>query len=148
MLAVDVNVLVYAHRSDVDRHDEWRAWLEDAIGGPEPVGLIDQVLTGFVRIVTHPRVFVEPTPLAAALDFVDRLRVAPATMRTVGGERSVGIFDQLCRTTDARGNHVPDAYLAAVAIDAGATWLSADRGFARYPQLRWRHPLDDHGSPH
>jgi toxin-antitoxin system PIN domain toxin len=76
----DVNVLVYAHRRDASRHEAYRAWLEEAVSGPAPYGLSDLVLSGFVRIVTHPRVFVDPTPLAEALAFVrsirDRLREA------------------------------------------------------------------------
>jgi predicted nucleic acid-binding protein len=58
------------------------------------------------------------------------------------GERHWDIFVELCREIDARGNDVPDAYHAAVAVENGATWYSADRGFARFRSLRWAHPLD------
>lgn len=142
MRAVDVNVLVYALRDDTDRHDEYRRWVDDARRGPEPLGLADAVASGFVRVVTHPKVFRTPTPPSVALDFVESLRTSPAVVPITPAARHWVIFRDLCRSTEARGNAVPDAFLAAVAIENGATWCSADRGFARYPTLRWEHPLD------
>jgi len=142
MRGVDVNVLVYAHRPEAPRHAEYVAWLEAARADDEPLGLSDMVLSGFVRVVTHPRVFREPTPLAIALAFAGSLREAPATVRVEPGARHWPIFEQLCRTTEARGNAVPDAYLAALALEQGTTWYTCDRSFARFPGLRWEHPLD------
>lgn len=77
MRCVDVNVLVYAHRLESPDHDRYATWLDEARAGDEPLGLSDMVLSGFLRVVTHPRVFKEPTPLASALEFVDALRAAP-----------------------------------------------------------------------
>lgn len=142
MRGVDVNVLVYAHRPEAPRHVEYLAWLDAAREDDEPLGLSDIVLSGFVRVVTHPRVFREPTPLAIALEFAGALRGAPATVRVESGARHWSIFEQLCRTTEARGNAVPDAYLAALAIEQGTTWYTCDRSFARFPGLHWAHPLD------
>ena len=142
MLCVDVNVLVYAHRREAERHDEYRSWLDAARQGAEPVGVSDLVLSGFIRVVTHPRVFVEPTPLATALSFAEVLRTAPAAVKVTPGPRHWELFRGLCENAGARGNAIPDAYLAALAIELGATWISADRGFSRFPTLRWRHPLD------
>lgn len=141
MRCIDVNVLVYAHRPESPDHDRYATWLQDARVGDEPLGLSDLVLSGFVRIVTHPRVFKEPTPLASALAFVDALRATPNALEVAPGHRHWGIFVNACRTADARGNLVPDAYLAAMAMERGATWWSADRGFSRFPELKWRHPL-------
>lgn len=143
MRCVDVNVLVYAHRPEAPDHDRYRAWLDDARTGEEPLGISNLVLSGFLRIVTHPRVFRDPSPLNTALDFADALRTAPSALALAPGPRHWGIFTRLCRSADARGNLVPDAYLAAVAIERGAIWYSADRNFARFPGLRWRHPLQD-----
>ncbi|MBV6508068.1 MAG: tRNA(fMet)-specific endonuclease VapC [Acidimicrobiales bacterium] len=97
----------------------------------------------------------DPAPLVAvALDDicdgaersgveVDRMVcVSPASVAVIPGPRHWAAFEDLCRAVEARGNLVPDAYLAAVAIDHGAVWCSADRGFARFPGLRWEHPLD------
>lgn len=143
MLCVDVNVLVYAHRPESPDHDAVRAWLEAASGGLEPVGLIPIVASGFLRIVTNPRIFKEPTPIAKALEFVDELRSRPNVKPVLPGARHWSTFDRLCRESGAAGNTIPDAFLAAIAIEQNATWVSADRGFARFKSLRWRHPLDD-----
>jgi toxin-antitoxin system PIN domain toxin len=100
------------------------------------------VLSGFLRVVTHPRVFKEPTPPEIALEFAERLRGSPAADPLAPGERHWGIFVDLCRRTRAIGNVVPDAYLAALAIEHRGTWITADRAFARFPGLRWENPLD------
>jgi len=141
MLCVDVNILVYAHRRESPNHDGYRMWLDQARGGVEPLGVPAVVLSGFLRVVTHPRVFKEPTPLDLALEFVEALRSSPAVVPVVPAERHWQIFTGLCRQLDARGNTVPDAFLAAIAIEQGATWVSADRGFAGFPGLRWIDPL-------
>jgi predicted nucleic acid-binding protein len=59
----------------------------------------------------------------------------------VPGERHWDIFQRLCREANAKGNLIPDAYLAALAIESGAEWITTDRDYARFPGLRWRHPL-------
>jgi uncharacterized protein len=143
MRCVDVNVLVYAHREDAREHEAYRDWLEDSRRRDEPLGLSDLVLSGFLRVVTHPRVFAEPTPLEVAIGFTDALRSSPNGLRLSPGERHWEIFTRLCREADARGDLVPDAYLAAMVLETGGTWFSADRGFARFPGLDWRHPLDE-----
>jgi toxin-antitoxin system PIN domain toxin len=143
MRCVDVNILVYAHRLESERHDRYRSWLDGARRGDEPLGLADVVLSGFLRIVTNPRAFRKPTPLDRALEFVEALRLGTASIPIAPGERHWPIFTNLCRRADAIGNRIPDAYLAALAIENSATWITADRGFARFPGLRWRHPLDD-----
>lgn len=136
MRCVDVNVLVYAHRSDTPRHEEWAVWLDEARRGPETLGLIGSVATGFVRIVTHPRIFLEPTPLEVALDFVSALAESRSCRWVHPGPRHWELVNDLCRSTDAVGNRVPDAALAAIAIESGASFVTADRGFVRYPGLR------------
>ncbi len=142
MRCVDVNVLVYAHRPEAPEHPSYRAWLDEARDGAEPLGLPAIVSSGFLRVVTHPRIFKEPTPLAVAIEFLQVLRNSSATVPVLPGDRHWQIFTELCRRINARGNMVPDAFLASVAIEQGATWVSADRGFAGFPGLRWRHPLD------
>jgi uncharacterized protein len=137
----DVNVLVHAHRADAPEHARIAEWLETAVNSDAPFALTGVVLTGFVRVVTHPRVFVSPTPLQEALIFVESLRVRPNCVEVSPGPRHWQIFADLCRATDARGNRVPDAYLAAIAIESGSEWVTADRGFARFQGLHWRHPL-------
>jgi hypothetical protein len=142
MLLTDVNVLVYAHREDAVDHGRYRDWLEGVLNGAEAYGVSGLVLSGFVRIVTHPRVFVRPTPLATALSFAEEVRSQPHSVRIAPGPRHWGIFADLCARAGAKGNVVPDAYLAALALETGCEWVTTDRGFGRFPGLRWRHPLD------
>lgn len=147
MLLPDVNVLVYAHRQDSPDHDRYRNWLEGVLNGDEPFGIAELVLSGFLRIVTHPRVFRAPTPLNVAFAFVQQVRTHSSCVIVQPGPRHWAIFDQLCRATNATGNLIPDAYLAALAIESANDWITTDRGFARFPGLRWRHPLSPIGEP-
>lgn len=141
MILPDVNVLVYSHREDVPTHERYREWLTRTLAGPQVFGLSDLVLSGFLRVVTHPRIFVNPTPLEVALAFTQMLREQPNALIVRPGLRHWGIFEALCRDAGARGNLIPDAYLAALAIETGSEFMTADRDFARFPGLRWRHPL-------
>jgi len=138
----DVNVLVYAWRPDAPRHAEYHAWLEGVVNGPEAYAVCDTVLAGFLRIVTHPRVFRDPDTADSAMPMVQRLRERTNCVVLAAGPRHWGIFTELCRRANARGNLVPDAYLAALAIEHGCEWVTADRDYARFPGLRWRHPLE------
>ena len=142
MLIPDVNILVYAVRRDAAAHERYLDWLEDAISGVEPVGLVAPVVVGLLRVVTNPRIFVSPSLSAQTLEFVEALLEAPACLVPHPSNRSMTTFLDLCRRTGAKGDLVPDAWLAATAIDLDATLVTADRGFARFPGLRWRHPLD------
>jgi toxin-antitoxin system PIN domain toxin len=135
-------VLVYAHRKDADRHDDYRRWLERLVEGDRPYGISDLVLAGFIRIVTHPRVFKQPTPLKDAAAFCETLRVHPNASLLGPGRRHWQIFSALCAEVGARGNLVPDAYLAALAIESGSEWITTDRDYRRFPGLRCRHPLE------
>jgi toxin-antitoxin system PIN domain toxin len=141
MLAPDVNVLVYAHRAELPEHARCRRWLEDAVNADAGFALADIVLSGFLRVVTHPRIFSIPTPLADALAGASALREQPNRVALVPGPRHWSIFERLCRETRAKGNLVPDAYLAALAIEAGCEWVTTDRDYSRFPGLRWRSPL-------
>lgn len=142
MRCVDVNVLVYAHRADLPQHEPYRALLERLAGEDEPLGLPDTVIVGFLRVVTNRRVFTAPTAPADAWDAVDRLLRAPSSRLLLAGARHWGHFRRLAAQIDACGNDLADAHLAAYAAENGAIWLSADRGFARFAGVRWRHPLD------
>jgi len=112
------------------------------VGAEAPYGLSDLVLSGFLRVVTHLRVFTTPTPMQAALGFAQALRDQPTCVAIAPGPRHWSIFARLCQTTGVRGNLVPDSFLAALAIESGSEWVTTDRDYARFPGLRWRHPLD------
>lgn len=142
MRLVDVNVLVYAHRRDSPDHPRYKRWLEAMINSKEAYAISELVLSGFVRVVTHPRVFQLPTTLPEALAFCQQIR-EPANAIVIGpGPRHWDIFTGLCEAAGARGNLIPDAYLAAIAIESGSDWISTDRDFSRFNGLRWSHPLD------
>lgn len=90
MILIDVNVLVYAHREDVPRHHDYRTWLTDVVNGDAAFGLSDLVLSGFLRVVTHPRVFARPTPMEHALEFASSLRAAPQCIFISPGGTALG----------------------------------------------------------
>lgn len=143
MLALDVNVIVSAFRADAPDHQQMRAWIEGAVNDAEPVGISDAVMEAVVRILTHPRIFNPVTPLLEALTQTADLRGHEGVVTLIPGARHWEIFERLCQRADARGNLVADAQHAAIAIEHGATWISKDRDFARFDELRWRHPLDE-----
>jgi toxin-antitoxin system PIN domain toxin len=142
VLLADVNVYLYARRRESARHEEYRAWLEERLTGPEPFGVSELVLSAFLRIVTNHRIYKDPTPPEAAIDFCETVLAAPAAVPVRPGARHWPIFVNLCRCVRARANLVPDAYLAALAIEHGATWVTVDHGFARFPGIRMLRPLD------
>jgi hypothetical protein len=142
MKLIDVNILVEAHRSDAPRHDQIHSWLMEELKSYAGVGVSELVLSGFLRVVTHAKVFKEPTPLREALEFVEDFRSRRAVRIAQPGSEHWGIFTDLLQRYDAVGNLIPDAYHAALAIEFGYEWISLDRGFSRYSGLRWLHPLD------
>ena len=146
MLLPDVNVLVYAHVKDsVPDHAEYAGWITRLVTGPEPFALSILVLSGFIRIVTNPRILGSPSTLDQSFAFVSSLTERP-NARIVGpGPDHLEIFERLCRESGATGKLVADAQHAAVAMEHGCTMVSADSDFNRFPGLRWRHPLRPDG---
>jgi toxin-antitoxin system PIN domain toxin len=137
MRLVDVNVLVAAFRDDAPGHKVCRGLVEEMVDGPLPYGVSDLVLSGFVRVATHPRVFDPPAPLDDAVAFAQAYRGSGAAVAIAPGPRHWPIFSALCRTARAKGNLIPDAYLAALAIESGCEWVTSDRDFGRFADLRW-----------
>ena len=141
MILIDANVLIYAFRPDAGRHAEYKAWLESALSDDEAMGVSELVLSTLIRIVTHPRIFAQPSTHQEAFRFTEFLRAQPKAIPLSPGPRHWPIFQELCLDAEAKGNLISDAYLAALAIESGAEWVTADRDFARFPGLRYRHPL-------
>lgn len=146
MMLMDVNVLVYAHREDVREHRAYRDWLEAVVNGPTAYGFSDLVLSGFVRVVTHPKVFEQPSSLDQALAFVEQIRSPEHAVRLTPGSGHWGLFRRCVESTAARGNDVPDAYHAALAMEWDCDWVTTDKGFRRFKGLRVRHPLKSRSS--
>ena len=140
MLCVDVNVLVDAFRQTAPAHREVRSWLDAAAEGPEQIGVLPYVGSAFVRIVTNRRIFREPTPPAEAIGFVDSLLSAPRVLLVPPGRAHWSVFSGLVRDLHLTGDDVPDAFIAAAAMDLRATLVTSDRGFRRFPGLRTLEP--------
>lgn len=138
MILPDVNVLIYAFRSDCEDHSKYKEWLESVINGTAAYGIAPQVLASVVRICTHPRIFARPSSQPDAFAFCRVLLEQPNATVTEPGERHWSIFENLCRTSKAMGNLVQDAWFAALAIESGCEWVTADRDYARFPGLSWR----------
>jgi toxin-antitoxin system PIN domain toxin len=135
----DVNVLIYAHREDAPEHDRYAAWLKTLAAADEPFALSEVVLAGFLRIVTNRKIFDPPTPMATAIAFCQRLVAWPRAVMIVPSRVHWDLFVGLC--AEVQGPLVTDAYLAALAIEHGCELITTDSDFARFPGLRWRHPL-------
>jgi toxin-antitoxin system PIN domain toxin len=140
VILADVNVLVHAYRVDTDDHSRCGSWLQQVVSGDSRYGMSPQVLSGVIRVVTHPKVFKQPSPLEEVLDFCELLLAQPHCVLVQPGEEHWGIFTRLCRAGSARGNLVPDAWLAALAIESGCEWVTLDRDYARFPGLKWNSP--------
>ena len=141
MTLTDINIFIYAFRVESERHSDYLKWLETHIAQSESFGYSDLVLSSFVRIVTNSRIFNKPTRLKDALDFTDAIRGQPNAFRISPEAGHWDIFRRLCLDSGATGGLVPDAYLAALAIESGCEWITADGDFSRFPGLKWRHPL-------
>lgn len=141
MILSDVNVLLYAFRSDSVNHLAYREWLGRVVDGDEAYAMSPQVLSSVVRISTHPRIYAAPSRLDEALSFARVLLEQPTCTVVQPGPRHFSIFEGLCRAAAATGNLVQDAWLAALAIESGCEWLTTDGDYARFPGLRWRRPF-------
>lgn len=141
MIFTDINILVYAFREDSELHRPCRDWLETITNGQQQFGIPELTRHGFVRVSTNPRIFDPAAPMAEALAFMDTLTSSPEHQLVIPGPRHWEIFSRLRIDGDLRANLVPDAYLAALAIEAGAELASCDRDFARFPGLRWLNPI-------
>lgn len=141
MIVIDVNVLVGAFRRDAHAHRELKAWLDGILGSGRAVVLPAASLSGFLRVVTHPQIFAAPSTLDEALGFVDAFMAVDTSVIADAGPRHWPILRALLVEADARGNLVPDAHLAAIALEHGATVATRDRGFARFAGVSWLDPL-------
>lgn len=141
MILPDVNVLVYAFRRESSLHERYATWLADLLGGANEIGITEGTLAGFLRIVTNARIYADPAPIAEALTFVDAVLDARRRRWVAVTEAAWTRFAALVGTDpQVRGNLVPDAWLAALALAHGCQIATADRGFARFDGLDWFDP--------
>lgn len=142
MTLLDVNILVYAHKSESPFYPAISQWLGDFAESDRVFALDNTVMLGFIRIVTHPRIYQPPSEISASLRFIQELLGRPNCTVLKPGVQHWQLFSALCTRLGARGNAVPDIYLAALALEVDCDLASADKGFGRIPGLKWRNPLD------
>lgn len=140
-MLIDANLLIYAVDETSAHHERAAAWIAAVLNGDRRVGLPWQSIGAFVRITTHPRVTSRPLTSRRAWEHVSAWLDADPTWIPPATERTADVYGRLVEAHRPTGNLVPDAQLAALAIEHGLTVLSADTDFARFPEVSWRNPL-------
>ncbi len=143
MILVDINLLVYAHVATFTTHNRARSWLDGRLNGTAPVGLPWPSLLGFVRLVSNPRIFAQPETVDQAWQQIEEWLDCPSVWIPHPSERHRDMLRPLLLHQGLRANLVPDAHLAALAIEHGLILCSTDGDFARFPGLRWENPLHE-----
>lgn len=141
MILVDVNLLVYAWDRRAPSHEAAVKWLDTKISEPARVGLPWESLLGFMRVVSNPRIYERPAPVNQAWGQVEAWLKARNTWVPVPGDRHQEILGRLLSRLGGGAKLVPDAHLAALAIEHGLELCSTDGDFARFEGLRWVNPL-------
>ena len=140
-MLLDANLLLYAVDLSSPHHDHAARWLEQILNGDRRVGFPWQTIGAFVRIITHPRIARDPLTSTQAWGYIDQwLATGPAWIPPAT-ERTARVLGSLATTMSITGNLVPDAQLAALAIEHGLEVMSADTDFAKFSDVRWRNPL-------
>jgi toxin-antitoxin system PIN domain toxin len=135
-----VNILIPAHRGEDPLHTELYAYVERLQTGGQAYAIPELVLSAVVHIVTG-KGFNPPSTTEAAFNFIAAVTAPRHCVRVRPSESHWRVFESLARRAGARGKLVPDAYLAALAIDQDYEFITLDRDYARFPGLSWRHPL-------
>jgi hypothetical protein len=141
MILVDANLLLYAANHAAPEHERARKWLDHRLNGTVALGLPWPSLLAFVRLVTNPVVVRHPVTPAEAWRQVDEWLACEPTWMPLPGSAHRGILGAFLQASWMTSRLVPDAHLAALAIEHGLTLQSTDGDFARFPDLKWENPL-------
>ena len=141
MILIDANLLIYAHVSNFPQHHAAKNWLDENLNLTAPVGLPWPSLLGFLRIVTNPRIFERPASMKNAWQQIKEWLASPSAWIPQPAERHHEILEGLLIDLDITANLVPDAHLAALAIEHGLILCSTDGDFGRFPDLKWQNPI-------
>jgi uncharacterized protein len=142
VIALDSNLLIYAHRRENEAYPTARAQIEDLANGRAPWAIPYPCVHEFVRNVTDPRIYVDPTPLDLALEQVMTWQSAPSVRLLGEGNAHLELLGQVAREGRVRGAAIHDARIAAICLEHGVSELwTADRDFGRFPSLKTRNPL-------
>lgn len=141
MILVDANLLLYAANRRAPEHERARAWLDDRLNGSVAVGLPWASLLAFIRLATNPAILQHPASTAEAWRQVEEWLACEPAWTPLPGDAHRGIVGALLKAPWMTSRLVPDAHLAALAIEHGLTLASTDGDFARFPGLKWENPL-------
>ena len=141
MIVPDLNLLVYAYNDGAPRHLSARRWWERLVNGVERIGIPWVVSTGFVRLMTHPKVLVHPATPVQAVDYVREWFQFPHVTPINPGADHLTHLRRSLAAAGVGANLVTDSHIAALAIEYQAEVHSNDSDFGRFPGLRWRNPL-------
>ena len=141
MILIDANILVYAFIPSSPQHARAKAWLEARLNAETAVGLPWPSLLAFVRLVSNPRVFEHPATVAEAWQRVEEWLDRPCAWIPLPTERHREILGRLLKSHASQSNLVPDADLAALALEHGLTLCSTDGDFARFKGVTWENPI-------
>ncbi len=141
VIAIDANILIYAHVSSFSQHEAAREWLDHQLNGTGPVGLPWASVLAFMRLVTNPRVFERPEPIADAWRQARAWLACDTAWIPQPTDRHADLLGRFLALPGVHGNLVPDAHMAALAMEHGLTLCSTDGDFARFPGLRRLNPL-------
>jgi toxin-antitoxin system PIN domain toxin len=141
VILLDANLLIYAHVRTFQQHAAARQWLDQQLSGTARVGLPWSSLLAFLRIVTNARLFERPEPLEDAWKQVRAWLAAEPAWIPGPTDRHADVLGQVLAASGAQANLIPDAHLAALAIEHGLTLCSTDGDFARFGALKWSNPL-------
>ncbi len=137
MFLLDVNVVLALHREDHPHHPIARRWFDGMVARRQAFAVPDTVWVSLVRLATHHRIFVVPSPLDEVSAFMRAVRAQVSYAPMNPGSHYLEILEDQCRSADISGDLVPDAAFAALAVEYGCTLVSFDRDFARFPKLSW-----------
>ncbi|MBA2331921.1 MAG: PIN domain-containing protein [Actinobacteria bacterium] len=140
-MIVDANLLLFASDETSRFHVAARRWLDEVIGGPTRVGLPWQTLAAFLRIGTNPRIYPRPLTPAAAWEQIEAWLSLEIVWLPRPGPSYAEILGRLVLRHEVHGNLVPDAQLAALALEHGVPVASADTDFARFTEVKWVNPV-------
>jgi toxin-antitoxin system PIN domain toxin len=141
VILIDANILIYAHVSSFPQHNLARDWLDQQLNASARVGLPWASLLAFLRLVTNPRVFENPESIRDAWEQVRTWLTSETAWIPQPTERHADLLGEFLAFPGVHGNLVPDAHLAALAVEHGLTLCSTDGDFARFHGLRWLNPI-------
>ncbi len=137
----DVNILIYAYDESSKQHAQAKEWWKNQLNGTQMVGLSWVVLLGFIRIMTHPRIYENPYSPPEILKIIGSWLDQPHVKIILPSDQHFARLSELLIRVGTAGNLMTDAHLAALAMERGLILQTTDADFARFPNVKWKNPL-------